>query len=465
MNEKEESNPKTKNMLNRLSAIIFNFSILIFLIAFNFQDSMIGGWYQQNMPDLGDKQVSDIMFIDSLIGYSTTNNSNPNDTGYILKSTNSGDNWYIVYRDFRDFSRVIFLNKDTGFVSGGFGTGARLKKTINGGINWFDLNTPGGGLINLYDMVVFGNDTIWVTETNSLVGGLFRTTNGGLNWEKLDYGIIGSYPNKIYFYNSRIGFASNGSLLFRTTNSGYNWSQVSNNNGFNDMVFIDSLTGYKNYDSTRKTTDGGINWIAQKRPNLNIDRSFYKFGVINKDTIWGVGGAIYTSSLIRGIVYITTNGGINWGYQIPDLNINITSSYYLLSLTNKNNIWTYAHSPKGIHTKIGGNDTTFFTNIKEQTTNISYYYELGQNFPNPFNPVTKIKYSIKNSVSGIQYSEVKLIIYNIVGKEVTTLVNNRQTKGDYEVRFDGSNLSSGIYFYTLFVDGNRIDTKKMIFLK
>ena len=453
MKEEEKSKLTKSNLAERLTTYIFYASVFIFLVAFNFQDSMTGGWYQQNMPNPLGGQLRDFQFVDSLLGFAVSDSS-------ILKTTNGGDNWSVKFTGYYIFQKIKFLNSNTGYACAGYNN---IFKSTNSGENWIALGLPP----DLYpsDMFVQSIDSIWLADNNTLVGGLFRTTNGGLNWEKLDYGIIGSYPNKIYFYNSRIGFASNGSLLFRTTNSGYNWSQVSNNNGFNDMVFIDSLTGYKNYDSTRKTTDGGINWIAQKRPNLNIDRSFYKFGVINKDTIWGVGGAIYTSSLIRGIVYITTNGGINWGYQIPDLNINITSSYYLLSLTNKNNIWTYAHSPKGIHTKIGGNDTTFFTNIKEQTTNISYYYELGQNFPNPFNPVTKIKYSIKNSVSGIQYSEVKLIIYNIAGKEVTTLVNNRQTKGDYEVRFDGSNLSSGIYFYTLFVDGNRIDTKKMIFLK
>jgi photosystem II stability/assembly factor-like uncharacterized protein len=449
---------KQKYILDKLTTFLFYLSILFFLIAFNFQDSKTGGWYQQNINDLGDKQVSDIIFLDSLIGYATTNNSNPNDTGYILKSTNGGDNWNIIYKDFRDFSKVIFLNKDTGFVSGGFGTGARLKKTINGGINWIDINTPGGGLINLYDMVVFGNDTIWVTETNQLVGGIFRTTNGGLNWEKLTNGIFGSsYPDKIYFYNSRIGFASNSSLLFRTTNSGYNWSQVINNNGFNDIVFYDSLIGYKTYDSTRKTTDGGITWIAQKRPRLNAWNSFYKFALINKDTIWGVGGAITTPNGDRGIVYKTTNGGLNWGYQIPDTSINIYL-YFNTDFYRIKNGWAYSPN-KGIHTISGGNDTTIYTNIKEQNTNISSEYLLYQNYPNPFNPVSSIKYQVLRS------ADIKLIVYNITGKEITTLINKKENSGEYSVKFDGSNLSSGVYFYTLFVDGVRIDTKKMILIK
>jgi photosystem II stability/assembly factor-like uncharacterized protein len=457
---------KQKYILDKLTTFLFYLSILFFLIAFNFQDSKTGGWYQQNMPNLNGIPVTDIFFADSLNGFATTGNDNGIDTSYLLKTTNGGDNWSIILTEKRDFAKAFFFNKDTGFVCGGHGNGAKLYKTTNAGMNWISLNVPGGGLIYFSDMKIFSSDSIWVTEDDPLVGGLYRTTNGGLNWQKLDNGIFGStYPNKIYFINSRIGFASNSSLLFRTTNSGYNWSQVTNNNGFNDMVFIDSLTGYKTYDSTRKTTDGGITWIAQKRPKLIVENSLYKFALINKDTIWGVGGSILTTLGYRGVLYNTTNGGLNWGYQIPDtININI-NNYYLIDFLNKSNGWAHHTNNKGIHTTVGGNDTTFFTNIKEQITNISFYFELGQNFPNPFNPVTKIKYFIKNSVSSIQYSEVKLIVYNIVGKEITTLVNNKQTKGDYEVRFDGSNLSSGVYFYTLFVDGNRIDTKKMLMIK
>ncbi|MCX6164355.1 MAG: hypothetical protein NTU73_05760, partial [Ignavibacteriae bacterium] len=169
----------------------------------------------------------------------------------------------------------------------------------------------------------------------------------------MDNGIFGStWPDKIYFINSRIGFASNSSLLFRTTNSGYNWSQIMNNNGFNDMVFVDTLTGYKTYDSTRKTTDGGLTWKAQKRPILNSWNSFYKFSLINKDTIWGVGGAITTPNGDRGIVYKTTNGGLNWGYQIPDTAINIWF-YDKINFYKIKNGWAYAYN-KGIHTISGG---------------------------------------------------------------------------------------------------------------
>ncbi|MCY7361064.1 MAG: SBBP repeat-containing protein [Ignavibacteria bacterium] len=97
-------------------------------------------------------------------------------------------------------------------------------------------------------------------------------------------------------------------------------------------------------------------------------------------------------------------------------------------------------------------------------------FKLEQNYPNPFNPNTIISFSIlenvKSEMSTSQGgSNVKLIIYSSLGNEVATLVNERKNAGSYEVEFNGSNFSSGIYFYSLTVDGNLIDTKKMILLK
>ncbi|MFC2083876.1 T9SS type A sorting domain-containing protein [Bacteroidota bacterium] len=85
-------------------------------------------------------------------------------------------------------------------------------------------------------------------------------------------------------------------------------------------------------------------------------------------------------------------------------------------------------------------------------------YKLSQNYPNPFNPSTKIRYSIP------QQSFIQLRIYDVVGREITTLINKEQPQGFYEVDFNGSDLSSGIYFYQLRA-GDFINTKKMILVK
>ena len=94
----------------------------------------------------------------------------------------------------------------------------------------------------------------------------------------------------------------------------------------------------------------------------------------------------------------------------------------------------------------------------ESNNEILHKFSLEQNYPNPFNPITKISYQIPEP--GI----VSLKIYNVLGKEITTMVNEKKSAGEYEVEFDGSKLSSGIYFYRLFADGFSI-TKKMLLLK
>jgi len=90
-------------------------------------------------------------------------------------------------------------------------------------------------------------------------------------------------------------------------------------------------------------------------------------------------------------------------------------------------------------------------------------FVLSQNYPNPFNPTTKIQYTIPTV--GVQRAvSVQLEIYNVLGKEVATLVNESKSAGNYEVEFDASSLPSGVYFYQLKV-GNSIETKKMILMR
>jgi len=85
-------------------------------------------------------------------------------------------------------------------------------------------------------------------------------------------------------------------------------------------------------------------------------------------------------------------------------------------------------------------------------------YRLEQNFPNPFNPATNLEFGIS------KLGFVSLKVYDVLGNEVATLVNEKKNPGSYKVSFDGSSFSSGIYYYKLSVD-NFSDTKKMILLK
>ena len=85
-------------------------------------------------------------------------------------------------------------------------------------------------------------------------------------------------------------------------------------------------------------------------------------------------------------------------------------------------------------------------------------YSLSQNYPNPFNPNTTIKYSLPKQ------SSVTLKVFDVLGGEVATLVNKEQPQGNYEVEFDGMDLTSGIYFYQL-IANDFVETKKMVLLK
>jgi hypothetical protein len=102
---------------------------------------------------------------------------------------------------------------------------------------------------------------------------------------------------------------------------------------------------------------------------------------------------------------------------------------------------------------------TGIVGMSEIKNKIPEYFILNQNFPNPFNPQTTIKFSIPIS------SEVRLSVYNILGNEIDRLLDGKINKGIYDVKFDASSLSSGIYYYTMNVDGVRVHTKKMVLLK
>jgi hypothetical protein len=106
--------------------------------------------------------------------------------------------------------------------------------------------------------------------------------------------------------------------------------------------------------------------------------------------------------------------------------------------------------------------------IRNISTEIPSAYSLGQNYPNPFNPETKIRFSLpvdRNAGSVRQASLlVTLKVYDLMGREVQTLVNEQLAPGTYEATFDGNNLSSGTYFYKL-TSGGFMQTKRLTLLK
>jgi photosystem II stability/assembly factor-like uncharacterized protein len=443
-------------MKTKIVNIIYFLSILFFLIAFNFQHNPPSGWYQQLIPDLGGREIADIIFTDSLTGYFVTSRLSPTDTSFILKTTNGGDNWIRNYETSPFiFKKIQFINENTGFAGG-----TKLLKTINQGENWNIVNTPFQSYLD--DFHILNDDTIWFVMSEGLTGGVFRTTNGGASWQQqFSIGAGSGNPDQIYMYDANTGFISNESISYlrKTTNRGINWEVIPGATGFTDIHFIDENTGWKAKGDFKKTTNGGLNWNEITLPpatGIILISQIVNFHVLNPDTIWAVGAeAFFGAGQFRGLVYITTDGGNVWGYQLPDTSIH-SNIYRNIQFMDKNRGWSYWNSG-GVRTVSGG-DTTIILNIQPIAGNITEEFRLFQNYPNPFNPVTAIRFSVNRS------TDISLKIYDIQGKELAALVNEKLNGGEYEVIFDGSYLSSGVYFYKLESEGYT-ETKKMVLVR
>ncbi|MCL5029494.1 MAG: T9SS type A sorting domain-containing protein [Bacteroidetes bacterium] len=135
--------------------------------------------------------------------------------------------------------------------------------------------------------------------------------------------------------------------------------------------------------------------------------------------------------------------------------INISPQYGFIGIEQGN--YSSNFSLNLIGCELSGKSYGTLTSVKEEKLSLEKY-TLYQNYPNPFNPSTTIKYQIPKS--GL----VQLKIYDILGREVATLVNEEKPSGNYEVTFDGSKLASGVYYYQLNA-GDFISSKKMIILK
>ncbi|MBK8552658.1 MAG: hypothetical protein IPL53_16940 [Ignavibacteria bacterium] len=133
--------------------------------------------------------------------------------------------------------------------------------------------------------------------------------------------------------------------------------------GFTDIHFINSLTGWRvAMGSIRKTTDGGLNWIQQTLPSINdtiSSNGVNEISKLNKDgTIYAVGPSAFFFT--RGLIFKTTDGGTNWGYQLPDTSKIKFFKYTHLSFIGTNIGWAYQQINGRIYTNTGG-DTTIYT--------------------------------------------------------------------------------------------------------
>lgn len=439
-------------------------------------------WLQQT-TGVNDN-FSNIQFINTNTGWA----SGP--IGYNLKTTNGGTNWFDQPTGFESGMLVFFCDANTGFGSSGGGT---IVKTTNGGANW--VSQVSGITVFLTDIHFIDNTTGWISGFSGVV---LSTTNGGANWTQLSSGSGNDYYS-IRFANSLTGWVTGLSgTLRKTTNGGVNWTSQ-NSTSVEDLLtsfFTSASTGWISSSNGEilVTTNGGNNWLTQSTStsaSLNSVHISGNFG-------WACGS--------NGTIIATTTGGfsaptaptlrlpandtvgttltptLRWfsvtGAEIYHVILS-TDSLFSTLLINDSTASVFYDIGSGI---LQGN-TKYFWRVRgrnlagfgvyssrwkfttENLTGISIVnnetpgmYSLSQNYPNPFNPVTNIRFAIPES------GPVKLTVFDMLGREVETLVNENLDRGTYNADWNASGYPSGVYFYRIEAGGFG-EVRKMILVK
>ena len=196
----------------------------------------------------------------------------------------------------------------------------------------------------------------------------------------------------------------------------------------------------------------GMSWIARSSNTTNHLRDVIFSSV---DSGVAVGD--------NGTVRLTTNGGVTW-YADSYLNGLTTRDIISIGRVDGNTVNSICRNLGTSNNS--GSDTTFFLAVSSEpflgiepiSNFIAEIFSLKQNYPNPFNPVTNIEISVPEA------SFVKLIVYDIQGKEIETLVNKELRPGGYKIDWNAANYPSGVYFYTISADDYK-ETKKMVLIK
>ncbi len=210
---------------------------------------------------------------------------------------------------------------------------------------------------------------------------------------------------------------------------------------FISLDFSDTLNGTAvgSIGKIVKTTDGGISWFNQTSNSMNNLNSV-KFLNDRSGIIAG----------LDGVILYTTDFGQNWQTQTGNTG-NTLNSVWLIDNNKALIVGSFGTIIKTLNLGL--------VNIQNNTQIINEYYTLSQNYPNPFNPTTKINYSLKS------LGNIEIKLFNAAWRYIETLVSKKQYLGNYSVSINGNNLSSGIYFYTLYVNNTLIDSKKCILIK
>jgi len=382
---------------------------------------------------------------------------------------------------------------DSSIYAGTEGDG--IFVSTDNGENWDSINDGLQSKV-IYTIFINGKTIFAGTET-----GAYVSTNNGLNWNKINSGLsdnpVWSFTKSNIANSTQVGttiFAGTWSGVYYSTNNGANWEVTGLSN---TTMPVHSIVVYDNYIFAATlaggifcSQDNGITWrdhsilYSGGQPGDGAIVTVYSLSSIGPNVIVSAGsyGNIYYLPYTRSImtpfdsskvpyeghpilsfaarnanlfagnsignIFISEYFGIMWkliSYSLTD------QAVYSLAL---NNSYILAGTENGIWRLWYPEATTNVDNSKIVPTG----FALEQNYPNPFNPTTAISYQLP------AYSHVSLKVYDVLGKEVATLVNENKPAGNYKIEFNAGKLVSGIYFYTIQA-GTFIQTKKLLLLK
>ena len=367
----------------------------------------------------------------------------------IFRSQDSGETWY-QFNNGIGFPNVIWaLTNDSinvytvAFNNGYFSSDYGENWIIMNGLNYW-VNTLAANENSVFAGVDFG---------------ILCSTDHGLTWFNSSSGIYGNIVYSIKGLDSNLFAGTYHNGVFHSSNNGLNWSQISPGLGSQTILSIDYNDDYLFIGTERN----GV-W---KRPlsEMIIPVELVSFsGFVNSysDVVlsWTTSTEMNNSGFdVERLVIQTSRFGelltTNWEkigfvggngttttpreYSFTDKNVQVGKYIYRLNQIDFDGSYNYS---KEIEVDVMAPNK----------------FSLEQNYPNPFNPTTKIKYSIPSD------GYVSLTVYNTIGQKVSELVNGEVKAGSYEINFDASDLSSGIYFYKIQADGYT-STKKMMLLR
>ena len=245
-------------------------------------------------------------------------------------------------------------------------------------------------------------------------------------------------------------FGTSGSGVFLSTNNGTSWTAV--NTGLTDAaVYALAVSGTNlfagTYGGVFLSTNNGTSWTEVSTGLTNA--AVHALAVSGTNLFAGTSHG----------VFLSTNNGTGWTAS----NAGLTNTYLTSLAVSGTNLFA------GTSGSVWRRPLSeMITSVKETSNDLPTHFELSQNYPNPFNPSTTISFSLtpdpSSSGRGEEGVRVSLKVYDLLGREVATLVNEAKQPGEYQIQFDASRLSSGVYLYRLESGSTRL-TKRMVLMR